>query len=483
MTMESNDELFPEVLPAASTTLVTAETVSTNLAAVRAAAENFDAIAKSVLALEQQHPKALQLDLKVEANMAIAKAAYGAWREKRLALERSRKAAKAPVLALGRAVDGYAGQLEDSLRAGENNYKLQIEAREAEIARQEQERVERHEKGIATIRGFLEKAKGLQAARIQLGIDRLREMKFGEDWEEYANKAYTAQQETLKALEQLLAETKNAELLESERQRQREEQEAEKKRLDAEQQRLAEQRAALDAQTAALAKQQTAMGDMQMMQQHVQAARECQTLEEIQQLADGLAQWPVNEDLFGTAVPVVQMTKDAALLQVRELYRVKEAELAEAGRAAAAREAEERAAAQALQSAAPPAAAPIADPFGPAPEPAPSTKLNPSPAWDFPGHEDRPAPPPPLATFDLPASMRAPAQLPPAGQPGEEATLNIGTMVERLGFQITAAFVIETLGIQPRHVERRAQLYYPSDWRRICDALVKHIGTVRDIPF
>lgn len=457
--MESKDELFPEVLPPAGT-LVTAETVSTSLAAVRAAAENFDAIGKSVLVLEQQHPKALQLDLKIEANMAVAKAAYGAWREKRLALERARKAAKAPVLALGRAVDGYAGQLEESLRAGENNYKQQIEAREAELAKLEQDRIARHEAGIEKIRNLAAEARAKRktAAEIETGIKKMRDWEFGADWEEYANKAYMAKQETIKELEQLLAEIRNAELLEAERKRQAAEQAAE-------QQRLAEQRAALDAQAAALAKQQTAIGDMQVMQQHVQAARECKTLEEIQAIADGLEQWPVVEELFGTMVPVVQMAKDAALLQVREVYRVKDAELvAELQQRVAEREAEERAAAQALQSAAPPADAPTADPdpFSDLPVLGTLHSTGPAGSGEF---SMVPAQPP--ALVDL--------------LPGEEATLNIGTMVERLKFQITAEFVAGDLQMPPRVVDRRAKLYYPSDWRRICDALLRHIERVRDM--
>jgi hypothetical protein len=63
----------------------------------------------------------------------------------------------------------------------------------------------------------------------------------------------------------------------------------------------------------------------------------------------------------------------------------------------------------------------------------------------------------------------------------EPATLKLGTICERFGpgFSITAAFVSDTLGIQPAGTERAAKLYRASDFARICDALVAHIGSVR----
>lgn len=64
----------------------------------------------------------------------------------------------------------------------------------------------------------------------------------------------------------------------------------------------------------------------------------------------------------------------------------------------------------------------------------------------------------------------------------EPATLKLGTICERLGFTLTAAFVADTLGIQPTPSSGRAVLFKESDFARICKALVKHIewasGTV-----
>jgi hypothetical protein len=78
----------------------------------------------------------------------------------------------------------------------------------------------------------------------------------------------------------------------------------------------------------------------------------------------------------------------------------------------------------------------------------------------------------------VPASqLNAPKPVDPA----EPATLKLGTICERFGpgFSITAAFVSDTLGIQPAGTERAAKLYRASDFARICDALVAHIGSVR----
>ncbi len=60
----------------------------------------------------------------------------------------------------------------------------------------------------------------------------------------------------------------------------------------------------------------------------------------------------------------------------------------------------------------------------------------------------------------------------------EPATLKLGTVCERLGFTVTAAFVADALGIKPARIDGSARLYRPSDFARICAALTHHIETV-----
>lgn len=87
------------------------------------------------------------------------------------------------------------------------------------------------------------------------------------------------------------------------------------------------------------------------------------------------------------------------------------------------------------------------------------------------------------------AAAAAPAPfVPPAANPialvaaqpaNEPATLKLGTICERLGITMTAAFVTETLGVQHARTEGRALLYRDADFDRICAALHRHIERVR----
>lgn len=76
----------------------------------------------------------------------------------------------------------------------------------------------------------------------------------------------------------------------------------------------------------------------------------------------------------------------------------------------------------------------------------------------------------PIQRAAAPAARQAPVN--------EPATLKLGAICERLGFTVTAAFVSDTLGIQPAATDKAAKLYRESDWPRICAALVEHINSV-----
>lgn len=84
-----------------------------------------------------------------------------------------------------------------------------------------------------------------------------------------------------------------------------------------------------------------------------------------------------------------------------------------------------------------------------------------------------------------PAPVAAPAPEVRAFQPApaamhEQATLKLGTVCERLGFTMTAAFVSDTLGIKPAKVEGVAKLYRESDFGRICTALHRHLDLIEE---
>lgn len=100
----------------------------------------FDKISAGLAAIEQAHPKDVACNVSTVAGMKQAIAGRAAWREPRIALEKARKAAKAPVLALGRDIDTFARSLETKLLEGEAHYDDQIKAEEA---RKEAERAEK----------------------------------------------------------------------------------------------------------------------------------------------------------------------------------------------------------------------------------------------------------------------------------------------------------------------------------------------------
>lgn len=91
--------------------------------------------------------------------------------------------------------------------------------------------------------------------------------------------------------------------------------------------------------------------------------------------------------------------------------------------------------------------------------------------------------PSPAKAIEAPlyAPLRVVATQPAQPAGSEPATLKLGTICERLGFTLTAAFVSESLGIQHSATDKAAKLFRESDWPRICSALVEHIGTVAEL--
>ena len=87
----------------------------------------------------------------------------------------------------------------------------------------------------------------------------------------------------------------------------------------------------------------------------------------------------------------------------------------------------------------------------------------------------------PPAPAPAPAPMFASIPLAPSPSgviASEPATLKLGTICERLGVTMTAAFVSDTLGVQHAATDRAAKLYREGDFDRICAALVDHVHTI-----
>lgn len=83
------------------------------------------------------------------------------------------------------------------------------------------------------------------------------------------------------------------------------------------------------------------------------------------------------------------------------------------------------------------------------------------------------------ALVELPASALAQAQHETASSAvaaqAEEATLKLGEICARLGLTLTASVIEDVLGIAPAKIEKASKLYRPSDFARICDALIAHV--------
>lgn len=197
--------------PAVQKTSAIAESIAT----VHGEVAKFDQINAGLLAIEREHPlNVIVAAIDTPAGLRAAESAWRAYRNPRLEVERARKAAKAPVLALGKAIDSFAGQLEDRLRKGEDHYKAQIEAEEArraaakaEAERKERERVEALRAGVAKLRSYVERAAGQPADAILKAITALSALAFAaEDWQEFVATATAARDETVAKLRELHAQ-------------------------------------------------------------------------------------------------------------------------------------------------------------------------------------------------------------------------------------------------------------------------------------
>ena len=248
--------------PAATASDATQLAVIQSIKAVQGALAQLDAINAGIEAIAKDFPADLAIQaINTGKGMKEAIAGRAAWRDPRIATEKARKAAKAPVLTLGRDIDARAEYITGRLADGERNYDEQIKAEETraeEVKRQaasaEAARVAKHEAGINTIRGYLAKAQGLSSERIASGMQVIRDAagSVGPAWEEFEDRAKAACAETLEALGELHSKTLSAE---SEAKRQ-EEFRAENARVAAE---LAAQRKAMDDERAELKRQADAI--------------------------------------------------------------------------------------------------------------------------------------------------------------------------------------------------------------------------------
>lgn len=154
-------------------------------------------------------------------------------------LEKRRKQFKAPALEFGRLIDAEAKRITDAIQKLEDPIDAQIKKDEArrEAERKERERIEaerrqRHLEAIAKIRNYVVMASGVPAERVQIGIERLQGMVFGDECEDFLANYQEARDETLDKLRQLHADKVQAQAEAARLEAQRAEQERRQRELD-----------------------------------------------------------------------------------------------------------------------------------------------------------------------------------------------------------------------------------------------------------
>lgn len=481
--------------------------IADRIGVVQGEVAKFDQIAAGLRAIEAAHPKDVIVGaINTPAGFKIAEAGWRAYRNPRLEVERSRKAAKQPMLALGRAIDEFAGKLEAELRTGEDHYKAQLDAEEtrraaekAEAARIEAERVARHQAGIAKIGAYLTRCQepGITADRISIGIGMLEGVTFGPEWQEFAVPAASAQCETLEAMRVLHAqaiEREAAEVARLEREAEVARQAAENARIAAEQ---AAQQAELDRQAAEFKANMDRIAGHQRRIDEIRAAATGHIGQPAATIADAItavAALDVSETSYQEMALLAAATQ-ASTLSVLWSLQVDAAERERIAAAAVAAFQAERAAEPApmLQDECRDLSVALAaDPAAPlhAREAAAAIEtectegraaqqvLKAEGAGPDATDRDEPADTSPSGSSTGAGQAAAAA---PAAVRDERATLTLGAICGRLGFTVTAAFLADQLHVRPAATDKRAQLYTETQYQLICRQLLSHVGAMAEL--
>lgn len=487
--------------PAAAKTSAIADSIVT----VQGEVAKFNIIESGLREIEAAHPANVIVGaMNTPAGMKLAEAGWRAYRNPRLEVEKARKAAKAPVLALGKAIDTFAGELESRLRIGEDHYKAQIdteetrrEAEKAEAARIEAERIAKHQNGIQVIRSYLAYCQqpGMTVERISAGIDILAAQTYdAEHWQEFAVLAANAQCETLEAMRVLHAqavEREAAEVARLEREAEVARQAAENARIAAEQ---AAQQAELDRQAAEHKANMARIAGHQRRIDEIKAAatlHETQPAATIAEAITAVAALDVGEASYQEMAPLAAAAQAGTLAA---LWRLHDAA------AERERQAAEAVAAFQAQRAADPA------PMLPATEDTEGQGspqvLKATPETADATDRDVPANTSPVVG---PMGAGQPSDEGPAGdvviqgaihvdpQTGDqfrvsmvvspmlpEPTLTLGAINERIAPLSIAGAGLAALGFEPAGRRNAAVLFQESDWPAMCDAMVAAITKAKE---
>ena len=251
--------------------------MNTNIEKVSGALAEFSRVEAGIAALTEAYAGVIY-DVTTTEGMSAAREARRIVREPRYEVEKVRKDAKAPLLALGKEIDAEAKRITAALLAIEEPIDQQIAAEEArkEAERQakilaEQQRVEKIRARIEQIRGMATTAAAFSTDKISRRISELAQVSIDDSFAEFKDEAGRVLTETATTLQDLHAaaqerEAEQARLaaeraeLEQLRAAQAKRDAEDRTRREAEEraerERLAEERRKLEADRAELARQQ-----------------------------------------------------------------------------------------------------------------------------------------------------------------------------------------------------------------------------------
>ena len=257
--------------------------MSTDIELVQTALVEFDRVGAGLAQLQKNYAGMLY-DVETPNGMTMAKAARQAVRQPRYDVERIRKEAKAPLLAIGKKLDAEAARITTELLKLEEPIDQQIKNEEsrkererAEAAAKEAARVAALQGRVAAIRTYAIVPTASGSAYLQAQRDKLAAVVVDESFQEFQSEAnaakeqtaailfglYTAEVEAEKERARVLAERAELEKLraeqaareKAEQERQAEESRREREQLDRER---AQQEAAAKAERDRIAAEESA---------------------------------------------------------------------------------------------------------------------------------------------------------------------------------------------------------------------------------
>lgn len=132
---------FDEPAQPSATTDRNAVAVSNNMIRVQSALGEFDRVAAGLAEIEARYPKDAVYEVTTTKGMKDAVEHRAAWRDPRITVEKARKMAKAPLLALGKSIDARAAWITEKLREGEEPIDLLIRVEETRREEEKQARI------------------------------------------------------------------------------------------------------------------------------------------------------------------------------------------------------------------------------------------------------------------------------------------------------------------------------------------------------